>query len=444
MTEYRNKLEKMGIRIPEVLLPAAEFDMSRWAVIACDQYTSQLDYWKKVEELTNGVPSTLNLIFPECYLEEAEPEKRIENINRTMRRYISESVLSDPVSGFILVKREIPDAKPRWGLVAALDLEQYDFSVDSNSLIRATEGTILDRIPPRVKIRKNAVLELPHIMVLIDDPEKTLIEPLTAKLSEFQKVYDFDLMMDSGHLTGYRVNSEKHIALISKAVETLSSQETLQDKYKSDKAFVFAMGDGNHSLATAKTIWENYKKKNSGNPEYMSHPSRWALVELVNIFSDGIQFEAIHRVLFNASPDTFLSGLKNNPDFRISELDNLPGILEIINNPGKRQICGYRTSKGYGIIEALNPESSIIAGTIQNHIDNYLKQITDASVDYIHGIDVTDELGEKDGNIGVFLPSIEKDTFFQTVIDDGAFPRKTFSMGEAFEKRFYVESRKIR
>ena len=316
MTDQRNRLEEMGIRVPEILLPAAEYDMSRWAVIACDQYTSQQDYWEKVEELTKGAPSTLNLIYPECYLEETEPEKRIEKINSTMKQYLSGSVFTDPVSGFILVKRDIPGAKPRWGLVAALDLEQYDFSENSNSLIRATEGTILDRIPPRVKIRRNAVLELPHIMVLIDDPEKTLIEPLTAELSVMEKVYDFDLMMGSGHLTGYRVNSEKHISMISEAVGNLSSKETLQRKYNSGNAFVFAMGDGNHSLATAKTIWENYKKENSGDPELMDHPSRWALVELVNIFSEGIQFEAIHRILFNAAPDIFLSRSEKRPRFQ--------------------------------------------------------------------------------------------------------------------------------
>jgi hypothetical protein len=267
---------------------------------------------------------------------------------------------------------------------------------------------------------------------------------LINSIESFEKVYDFDLMQNSGHLTGYRINSDEHIKLIAEAIGLLGSEKTMRNKYGNGNSFLFAMGDGNHSLATAKTIWENFKKDNTGSSSLMNHPSRWALVELVNIFSEGIEFEAIHRVIFNASPAEFLAMLDKDPDFRIVERTELNDVISFVEANNTNQTCGYSIAGRYGTIEALNPDSSITAGTFQNVIDNYIKTETPAVVDYIHGIDVTDELGKKPGNIGIFLPSIEKETFFQTVIDEGAFPRKTFSMGEAFEKRFYVETRKIK
>ena len=444
MSNYKENLEQFGLKVPEILLPADKNTMSKWAVIACDQYTSQLDYWQKVEEFTAGTPSTLNLIYPECYLEEDNPQDRIKKINNNMKNYIANGIFSDPLNGFILIKRDTPNTKNRWGLVAALDLEKYDFNKGSSSMIRATEGTILERIPPRVRIRENADLELPHIMVLIDDPDRSLIEPVAAESGNLTKIYDFDLMMNSGHLTGYLVDNEKHLKMISEAISKLGAPETLQKKYQSSRPFIFAMGDGNHSLATAKTIWESYKAEHSKDPDCMNHPARWALVEIVNIFSEGIEFEAIHRVLFNCDPERFLSGLQQSEDFNVSNTADLNSMLKQIEDARDKQLCGFCSEDGYGIIEALNPDSSIIAGTIQNYIDKYLSDTRKASVDYIHGVDVTEKIGRENGNVGIFLPAIAKDTFFQTVIDDGAFPRKTFSMGEAFEKRFYVESRKIK
>ncbi|MDC7225486.1 MAG: DUF1015 domain-containing protein [Spirochaetales bacterium] len=437
-------LGKLGIKVPEILLPAEQNIMDKWAVIACDQYSSQQDYWEKVAEFTEDTPTTLNLVYPECYLEEDNPEKRIESINRNMHDYVESGVFSEPEEGFILVKRDTPVSASRWGLIASIDLEQYDFSSDSTSLVRATEGTIIERIPPRVKIRENAELELPHIMVLIDDPEMSLIEPFIEETDNLDSVYDFELMMGSGHLSGYRIKSDKHIARIAEALAILGSTETMKAKYNSDNAFLFAMGDGNHSLATAKTIWENYKKENVDSAELMTHPSRWALVELVNIYSEGIQFEAIHRAVFNCSPADFLNKAEVSGKFRITEKESLDEVMKITDSSPELQTCGYSTANGYGIIESLSPDTSIAAGTFQNFIDEYLSENPASSVDYIHGVDVTDELGRKPSNIGLFLPAIAKNTFFQTVIDDGAFPRKTFSMGEAFEKRFYVEARKIK
>ncbi len=444
MKEYRRIFEKFGIQIPEILLPANTDNMDKWAVIACDQYTSQADYWKKVEEITGNTPSTFNLIFPECYLDSPEPEKRIQQINSKMESYIKEKILSDPIEGFILIKRDTPQNKNRWGLVAAIDLEKYDFSSDSKSMIRATEGTIIERIPPRVKIRQNAALELPHILVLIDDFEKKLIEPLANDTSSLEKVYDFDLMMNSGHITGYRVNSEKHLSAMAEAISQIGDSRALKDRYNSDTPFLFAIGDGNHSLATAKTIWENYKEKHKNDKDIMEHPSRWALVEIINIFSEGIEFEAIHRVIFNTNSSNFLDTLKNNPSFKIVESIGYEQMIKKVENTKDIQLCGFSTSSGYGTIEVIEPKFPLMAGTIQDFIDNYLKNQPKAYVDYIHGYEVTNELGTKSGNIGIFLPTIAKETFFKTVIKNGAFPRKTFSMGEACEKRFYVEARIIK
>ncbi|HAK45085.1 MAG TPA: DUF1015 domain-containing protein, partial [Spirochaeta sp.] len=400
MKNSKEILGSFGIKVPEILLPADRNIMAKWAVIACDQYTSQLDYWEKVAELSGGSPSTLNLVYPECYLEEAEPEKRINSINSSMHEYMEKKVLSEPAEGFILVKRDTPVSKNRWGLMAALDLEEYDFSEGSTSLVRATEGTILERIPPRVKIRKNAELELPHIMVLIDDPEKSLIEPLTAVTDKLENIYDFDLMMNSGHIRGYRVDSDEHIAGIASALSKLGSAKAMKNKYNSNSSFLFAMGDGNHSLATAKTIWEDFKKNNAGEDGLMEHPSRWALVELVNIYSEGIEFEAIHRAVFNISPDNFLQKASDSGKFKLTEKNSLKEIMNIIDSNPSVQTCGYCSKGSYGIIEAVNPDSSIAAGTFQNFIDSFINHNSEASVDYIHGIDVTDELGKKDGNIG--------------------------------------------
>jgi len=443
MNNYEKIFNRFGIKVPRIMLPAESTAMEKWAVIACDQYTSQPEYWSRASELTAGEPSTLNLIFPECYLEDSDADKRIESINSTMKDYVDNSVLSEPVEGFILLKRDTPKTKNRWGLMTALDLEEYDFSKGSKSQIRATEGTILDRIPPRVRIRENALLELPHIMVLLDDPEKSIIEPLIESRDSLEKLYDFNLMMDSGSLEAYRVNSTEQLNKLGEAVEKLGNPEKLKNRYNSEGAFLFAMGDGNHSLATAKTIWENYKKEHASEPDLMNHPSRWALVELVNIYSEGIEFEAIHRALFDIDSNEFMNALSSTGEFRLTEAVNLDEMIKKVDNSGGRQICGYCHDKGFGLIEALKPTSSIIAGTIQNFIDNYLKT-HGGSVDYIHGVDVTDELGRKPGNLSIFLPAILKETFFQTVIDDGAFPRKTFSMGESFEKRFYVETRFIK
>ncbi len=290
----------LGIQIPQIHLPKPGTDLTKWAVIACDQFTSQPEYWNEVEKIVGEAPSTLKLTFPEVYLEKPGGEERIRNIQNTMRKYMDEGILQ-PHDGMVYVERTA-DGRTRKGIVLALDLEAYDYNKGSSSLIRATEGTIVDRLPPRIKIREGATIELPHILVLIDDPNRTVIEPVGAAKSELQKLYDFDLMFDSGHLAGYAVNQEFEDQIVN-ALRGLAMPETFAAKYGIDKdqpVLLFAMGDGNHSLATAKAIWEKIKPQVG-----MDHPARYALVEIENVHDEGLEFEPIHRVLFGLKKDLF-------------------------------------------------------------------------------------------------------------------------------------------
>ncbi|HSK88948.1 MAG TPA: DUF1015 domain-containing protein, partial [Anaerolineales bacterium] len=293
-------IDDIGIQIPQVYLPRPGTDLAKWAVIACDQFTSQPEYWHDVEKIVGEAPSTLNLTFPEVYLEEPDGEKRIQNVQASMRRYMDQGILQ-PHEGLIYVERTV-GGKTRKGIILCLDLERYDYTKGSSSLIRATEGTIVDRLPPRIKIREGALLELPHILVLIDDPQHTVIEPLSAVKTQFEKLYDFDLMLESGHLTGYAVNQQMEDKVVE-ALRGLAKPETVAAKYgisQDQPVLLFAMGDGNHSLATAKAIWEKIKPQVG-----MDHPARYALVEVENVHDEGLDFEPIHRVVFGLKKDLF-------------------------------------------------------------------------------------------------------------------------------------------
>ncbi len=332
-----------------------------------------------------------------------------------------------------------------------MDLEHYDFSVGSKTLIRATEGTICDRLPPRIKVREKAGIELPHIMVLIDDPEKTVIEPLFDE--QLEKVYDFPLMADSGHLTGYMIDNINIINKVAATIETLASPEVFKKKYNVDDndPLIYAMGDGNHSLATAKAIWEQLKKDTTDTASIMDNPARYALVELVNLHDEGLEFEAIFRTVFNIDTENMLSDMQaffksQGATVNITEYPTVAeaqkASAEISNE--SNHLIEFVTEKTAGTIEVVNPKLTLETATIQDFIDDYLSTHADATVDYIHGEDVVTDLGKKPGNIGFLLPSISKHSLFKTIILDGALPRKTFSMGEADEKRFYVECRKIK
>ncbi len=431
----------LGIQIPQVYLPKPGTDLTKWAVIACDQFTSQPDYWNDVEKIVGDAPSTLNLTFPEVYLEKLGGEERIKDIQSCMRKYMDEGLLQ-PHDGLVYVERTVA-GKTRKGVVLCLDLEVYDYNKGSSSLIRATEGTIVDRLPPRMKIREGALLELPHILVLVDDPNRTVIELLSAAKSKLEKLYDFDLMLESGHLAGYAVSDEFENQVVG-ALRGLANPETFSAKYGIDKnqpVLLFAMGDGNHSLATAKAIWEKMKPQVG-----MDHPARYALVEIENLHDEGLEFEPIHRVLFGLKKDLFAELEKTfgtNLTYRpVSSADEM--VKTVDSAKGENQAIGLvGGSKQFGVIEIANPSSNLPVGTIQTFIDSFLKQGGAEKVDYVHGEDVTVKLGSQPNNAGFYLPGMNKSDLFKTVILDGALPRKTFSMGEAREKRFYMEARKI-
>ncbi len=434
-------ISDIGIQIPQVYLPKPGVDLKKWAVIACDQFTSEPEYWQEVERMVGDAPSTLNLTFPEVHLEKTGEENRIKNIQLTMRSYLEQGILQ-PRDGLIYVERTV-SGKTRKGIILCLDLERYDYNKGSSSLIRATEGTIVDRLPPRIKIRQGAVMELPHILVLIDDPNHTVIEPLAADKAKLEKLYDFDLMLDSGHLAGYAVN-EAHEDQVIDALRGLANPKTFAAKYgigTDQPVLLFAMGDGNHSLATAKAIWEKMKLEAG-----MDHPSRYALVEIENVHDEGLEFEPIHRVLFGLKKDLFAALEKTfGANFSYTPVSSGAEMIQRVDNAnGQKQAVGLvGGGKQFGVIEIANPTSNLAVGTLQSFLDGFLKNGGAEKIDYVHGEDVVERLALQAGNAGFYLAGMHKNELFKTVILDGALPRKTFSMGEAREKRFYMEARKI-
>lgn len=411
----------------DILLPK-NTDMEKWAVIACDQYTSEPEYWKKVEEIVGNNPSTLKITLPEIYLEQEGVEKRISNINSEMNKLKKEGFFNVLKDSLIYLERTQANGKVRKGLVGMVDLEDYSYEKGSENLIRATEGTVLERIPPRVRVRENATLELPHVMLLIDDEKREIIEGLTSKMAAEDVVYDFDLMQNGGHVKGYKV-PDNLAEKIFEGLENLANKEVFEEKYqvKDKGVLLFSVGDGNHSLATAKACYENLKKV-LPREDYENHPARYALAEIVNLHSEALEFEPIHRVVFGV-----------NPKHMVEELAKY---YEISEKPEGQKI-EYVYAGEDRVIYIKNPKSNLAVGSLQIFIDEYIKN-NGGKVDYIHGDDVTKELGSKEGNIGFLLPNMKKTDLFKTVILDGALPRKTFSMGHSYDKRYYLEAREIK
>lgn len=404
--------EEVGVCLPEILLPSRG---EAWAVVACDQFTGQPKYWEDVERLVGDLPSALRITLPEIYLGAQDEERRIQSAHSAMQRYVTDKTLSALPEGGVLVERTVGGRK-RLGLVVALDLELYDYSGDSVSLIRATEGTILERIPPRLKIREGACLETPHVIVLIDDPERTVIEPLLGK---GRQVYDFDLMCDGGRLTGFSLG-EGELDGARAALQALKKSAELSQG--TDSPMLYAVGDGNHSLATAKAFWEKLKPTLSPG---QSHPARYALVEIENIHDEGIEFEPIHRVLYNA-PQSALEELK----------ERMPQVGEMLQ-------VEYIEHKGQGKLHVWFAPGTQAVRALQTAMDALLAKYPDMKIDYIHGEQAVREICAQKGNIGFLLPPISKSDFFGTVVRQGALERKSFSMGHANEKRYYMETRKI-
>ena len=436
----------IGIQIPEVLLPVPDVDPSKWAVIACDQFTSQPEYWKNVEELVGNSPSTLNLILPEVYLDTPGCQDRIRRIHATMQAYLDQNVF-DPHQGLIYVERTIGD-KVRKGLIAALDLEQYEFKPGSQKLIRSTEGTIMERIPARIQVRKGAGLEVPHTLVLIDDPNETVIEPLSQAKNRMKLLYDMDLMMGSGHLSGWLVDQADLELGIMQALQALKTPNPFAPNPGSNldqDAMLFAVGDGNHACAAAKVLWDELKMQPGIR---MDHPARFALVEIENLQDPSQTFEPIHRVIFKLQVDIepalqeyFNGGVVFSTYAGEQAFENM--VQAVDRNFGNGHTFGMVSEVGVKLITISNPAVNLAIGTLQSFLDWLSENNAFDRTDYVHGSDVVFELGSRPGNLGFFLPPIDKTELFKTVMLDGALPRKTFSMGAAKEKRFYMECRKI-
>ncbi|NLW59491.1 MAG: DUF1015 domain-containing protein [Firmicutes bacterium] len=430
----------LGIQIPAVLVPAAHVDPAKWAVIACDQYTSDPEYWAEVRRRIGNSPSTLDLILPEVYLEDPEVESKIQRINERMRAFLAEKILVPLAPGLILLDRRTAYVPSRKGLLLAVDLEKYDYKKGTKSLIRPTEETIADRLPPRIKIREGGILEVPHIMLLLDDPERTVIEPLFRYAPDLPRLYDFDLMMNGGHLTGYHVTDPELLNQTFKALARLTDPEVTAAKYGAGEApLLFAVGDGNHSLATAKAIWEKLKQQTANPDTLHNHPARYCLVEVVNLYDEGLIFHPIHRLLFNVDPDHFFRELQSHLRCRIITTEH----HEAPSDPNA-QYFHFFTATATGTVIFDHSGSVLTVGTLQPFLDAYLDRHPESRIDYIHGAETVTTLGRQPGNLGLILPPLNKHDLFKTVIRDGALPRKTFSMGEADEKRFYFEARIIK
>lgn len=398
---------------------------TKWSVIACDQHTSEPEYWEAAKEISKNSPSTLNLILPEVYL--SETATRVPEINATMKDYIN-GVLNEHEDTMIYVERVQSDGEIRRGLVGMIDLEHYDYHKGATSLVRATEGTVLDRIPPRVAVRRDAAIELPHVMVLIDDPAKTVIEPEITACKDYEKAYDFELMLGGGHIKGWFVSDEGK-KRIDEALCALSTPEAMKAKYGGDYApLPFAVGDGNHSLASAKAAYEEVKAK-LGDAA-LSHPARYALAEIVNLHDEALKFEPIYRVMFGVSPVSVLAALNE--------------YAENLDGSERPQKVEYIHAGGEGSLVFKRPTQQLTVGTLQNFIDDYVAAHPEASVDYIHDVDATEALARQENAIGFIFDGMGKDQLFKTVICDGALPRKTFSMGHSADKRYYLECRKIK
>ena len=418
---------KIPFKACNILIPK-NVDMNKWSVVACDQYTSEPDYWKEVENLVGDSPSTLNLTLPEIYVESDNVSERISKINDNMKDYIDKDLFTEYKDSMIYLERTQNDGKVREGLIGIVDLEDYSYEKGSQTLIRATEKTVIERIPPRMKVRENALLELPHIMILIDDEKKEIIENLKNKVNDDDVVYDFDLMMKGGHIKGYKLDSDTISEVITK-LESLADKDYFERKYdvKDKGILLFAMGDGNHSLATAKASYEKLKETMSES-EYLNHPARYALVELVNLHSDALEFEAIHRVIFDTDVNDLIESLNKYYN---------------INENGNGQKFELITKDYNKVLYIENPKSNIAVGSIQIFLDEYLSNHK-GKIDYIHGYEVTKEFGSKENNVGIVFDAMSKNDLFKTVILDGALPRKTFSMGHSNDKRYYLEARKIK
>lgn len=411
----------------EVLLPDG-CDMGKWSVVACDQFSSQPEYWDSLDKSVGDAPSTLRLMLPEAYLETKDQFEQAELINTKMREYLDAGVFRVLPDSYVYVERTLAGGAVRRGLVGVLDLEAYDYSQGSRSPIRATEGTIESRLPPRVRVRRSAPLEMPHVMVFVDDTEDRLLAPLARRSGVLPKLYDFALSCGGGYIRGWQVTGTETEA-VDAAIARLCDAQTLSEKYGDAAPAVFAMGDGNHSLATAKKCWEELKSTLSES-EYLTHPARFSLVELVNIHDESISFEPIHRVMFDTDTDGIISEAKAFWAQRSTSSDGEHKI---------KLVCGTEEAELY--VRGLTIGELIGAAEefCQSHVSN-----RGGRVDYIHNDDTAEGMGRRENCAAILLPKLEKGELFPSIIHSGPFPKKSFSIGHAEDKRYYLECRKIK
>lgn len=444
-----NIFEKCALQIPTILLPAKNIDLTAWSVIACDQYTQDTEYWQKAADIAKDVPSTLHMILPEVYLNTLSEDQRkhaIAQIQSTMKTYLADSIFAEPVHSMLYIERKTAYNRLRKGIVTAIDLEKYDWRPTAKAEIRATEATIVDRIPPRMEIRKGAALEMPHIMLLVNDPTRLLIEKIGTALhtAKTEPLYTAPLMMNAGSITGWAIPSG-YSGDIETALEQLYTANTGTD----GSVFMFAVGDGNHSLATAKAVWDTYKEQCGGVkqqdgtvslPKKLEHNLlRYALVEIVNLYDEGHTFEPIHRVIFGADAQNLISFLQQK----------LGGTILACSTPRELQDKVEHSSSAFGFIAPKNSftcldtaVSGLAVSALQPLLDEYIAKHR-LEIDYIHGAEEAFRLPQHKDAVSLLLPPIEKDSFFSTIAEQGSLPRKSFSMGEASEKRFYLECRKL-
>ena len=402
----------LSVRPGAFYLPRQDVDMESWAVVACDQYTAQKEKWEQADRIAGEKPSALRLMIPEAYLDESDA--RVPRAQAAMADYLEKGILQEAVRGMVLLERTTQSGA-RLGLVLTVDLEDYDFSPSSHSPVRPTEGTIVSRIPPRQKVRRGAALELSHVLLLCDDPQKTVIEPVYAGRAALRPLYDVSLMLGGGRARGWAVEDEKTLASVAAALRAL--KERLPEN-----GILFAVGDGNHSLATAKAHWLEVKKDLPAS-QWADHPARFAMVELNNIYDPALVFEPIHRVLFGVTAEETLGMLAEAGPVR--DADNPD--LTLVGRGGDLTLRITR------------PLHDLPVGTVQQLLDRQ----KGLALDYVHGEEAVRQIVEKENAVGILLPAMEKSLLFPAVVNNGPLPRKTFSMGEANEKRYYMEARKI-
>lgn len=421
--------KEWGYVIPQVLLPAQDVSMEKWACVACDQFTSQPEYWQKVEKFVGNAPSTLHMVLPEVYLESDNVAQCIDDLKTEMHEYLNQGIMGLLPEGIVLTERHLGN-KLRKGILLAMDLEQYDFKIENKPMIRATEQTVLSRIPPRMKIRSGAEIELPHIMLLMDDPQDSVIGPLHIQRTSLKKLYDFDLMMGGGRIEGWLVDESKLINGVNEAIAGLADRDNM----------LFCVGDGNHSLATAKAVWDEVKQDLS-EEQRENHPLRFALCEIINLRDKAVEFMPIHRVLFGVNP----SGCVQFVVERLRERGRNAKLVfgrwrTEIEHDGTYQIPFlYHDGAGRIIIE--NPQHPLAVGEVQEIFEEYVAQNSQSCIDYIHGDEAFLALAKEYDNLGFYFEPMEKSEFFDLVIACGVLPKKTFSLGEAEQKRYYLEGR---